>query len=124
MLKNLGEGSKTFSKAKRWLYQYPEQSHKLFKKVTKVVIEYLIGSSLFLYANNSGQVEAGAQLLQVFDSWASELSPEVYNEFGVPYLKEIADKVKSRFPDIPMIVFPKGELPFSEFSFSKEPIHH
>lgn len=50
-----GGGSKTLSKAKKWLYQHPEASHKLLKLITDVNVEYLVG-----------QVRAGAQLLQVF----------------------------------------------------------
>lgn len=92
-----GEGSKTFSKAKTWLYKYPETSKKLLQKITDVIVEYLIG-----------QVEAGAQLLQVFDSWAGELSPQIFEEFSFPYIKEIGQKLRQKFPDLPLIVFAKG----------------
>lgn len=91
-----GEGSKTFSKAKKWLYKYPEASHKLLQKITDVVVEYL-----------KGQVAAGAQLLQVFDSWAGELAPDAFFEYALPYLKQIAERVKATC-DCPMIVFAKG----------------
>jgi len=92
-----GEGSKTFSKAKKWLYQFPEASHKLLRKVTDCLIEYL-----------KGQAKAGAQLLQVFDSWAGELSPADFDKFCLPYIKEIGDKLKESFPDVPLIIFAKG----------------
>jgi len=92
-----GEGSKTFSKAKKWLFQYPEASHKLLRKVTDCLIEYL-----------KGQAKAGAQLLQVFDSWSGELSPDTFNKFCFPYLKEIGDKLKEAYPEVPLIVFAKG----------------
>lgn len=92
-----GEGSKTFSKAKTWLYKYPEASKKLLQKVTDVIKEYLVY-----------QIEAGAQLVQVFDSWAGELSPEIFQEFSLPYLKQIGDHLRSKFPDFPLIVFAKG----------------
>jgi len=92
-----GEGSKTFSKAKKWLYQFPEASHKLLKKITACTIEYL-----------KGQAKAGAQLLQVFDSWAGELSPEAFDIFCLPYLKEIGEKLKESCPHVPLIVFAKG----------------
>jgi len=92
-----GEGSKTFSKAKKWLYQFPQASHKLLQKITDCVIDYL-----------KGQIRAGAQLLQVFDSWAGELSPDAFDKFALPYLSQIADSVKEAFPDIPLIVFAKG----------------
>jgi len=91
-----GEGSKTFSKAKHWLYEYPEESHKLLQKITKVLIEYLIG-----------QAKAGAQALQIFDSWAGELAPDIFHTFCLPYLAEIALKVKEQV-NVPMILFAKG----------------
>jgi len=92
-----GEGSKTFSKAKKWLYQYPEASHNLLKKITNCLIQYL-----------QGQANAGAQLLQIFDSWSGELSPDTFDQFCLPYLKEIAEKLKNNYPEIPLIVFAKG----------------
>ncbi|PVV04292.1 hypothetical protein BB560_001217 [Smittium megazygosporum] len=95
-----GGGSKTFSKAKAWLWKYPEQAHELLDRVASVSIEFL-----------KGQVRAGAQALQVFDSWAGELSNEDYLEFSFPYISKIAQEVSAEFPDIPMIVFPKGVHP-------------
>eukprot|EP01116_Phalansterium_solitarium_P006061 TRINITY_DN18376_c0_g1_i1.p1 TRINITY_DN18376_c0_g1~~TRINITY_DN18376_c0_g1_i1.p1 ORF type:complete len:377 (-),score=92.29 TRINITY_DN18376_c0_g1_i1:182-1312(-) len=92
-----GGGSKTFGKAKSWLYQHPTASHELLQRITSVVIDYLLG-----------QAAAGAQLLQVFDSWAGELAPDVFFEFAYPYLQQIAAKVKAAYPDVPLIVFAKG----------------
>jgi len=101
-----GGSSKTYSKAKRWLYMYPEESKKLLQSLTDVVVEYLVE-----------QVHAGAQLLQVFDSHAGVLTDEQFNEFVLPGLLEIATKVKGKIAgkyNVPMIVFPKdahGALP-------------
>eukprot|EP01087_Luapelamoeba_hula_P011050 TRINITY_DN2974_c0_g1_i1.p1 TRINITY_DN2974_c0_g1~~TRINITY_DN2974_c0_g1_i1.p1 ORF type:complete len:276 (-),score=46.68 TRINITY_DN2974_c0_g1_i1:46-873(-) len=92
-----GGGSKLFSKAKKWLFAYPEASHKLLRKLTDVIIVYL-----------QKQVDAGAQLLQVFESWAGELGPATFQEFLLPYLNDIATQVKAKHPTIPLIVFPKG----------------
>lgn len=94
-----GGASKTYSKAKRWLYMYPTESHKLLSLLTNTVVDYLVE-----------QVRGGAQLLQVFDSHAGCLSEEYFNKFSLPYLKEIANKVKTRIAgqyDVPMIVFAK-----------------
>jgi len=94
-----GGASKTYSKAKRWLYMYPEESKKLLQLLADVVVDYLVE-----------QVHAGAQLLQVFDSHAGVLTEEHFNEFVLPGLLEIATKVKSRIAgkyEVPMIVFPK-----------------
>ena len=94
-----GGASKTYSKAKRWLYMYPEESRKLLQSLTDIVVDYLVE-----------QAHAGAQLLQVFDSHAGVLTEEQFNEFILPGLLEIASKVKSKIAgkyDVPMIVFPK-----------------
>lgn len=97
-----GKGSKTMSNAKGWLYKHPEASHKLLKIITDATVSYLVG-----------QAKAGAQLLQVFESHAEHLGPNLFQEFSLPYLKQICDEVKERvlklgLKDIPMTVFPKG----------------
>jgi len=84
-----GGGSKTFAKAKAWLYKWPEASHKLMRILTDVLVIYL-----------DAQVKAGAQLLQVFDSWAGELSPHAFRTFALPYLKEIAATTKQKHPQV------------------------
>lgn len=99
-----GEGSKTWSKAKSWLFRYPTESHQILHLLTEVIIDYLVA-----------QAQAGAQLLQVFDSWAGELSPDMFKAFSLPYLLRIASEVKRKLRESgfgdelpPMIVFPKG----------------
>ncbi len=92
-----GQGSKTFSKAKSWLYGAPSDAHRLLEVLTAVIGDYLVL-----------QVEAGAQILQVFDSWSGLLGPEVYREFGTHYLRILADDLSSRVPDVPSIIFAKG----------------
>lgn len=88
-----GGGSKTFSKSKRLLFSDPEFAHALLQKITDTTINYLIG-----------QIEAGADLIQIFDSWAGILSPEAYREFSIPYLKQIADAIQT----VPVTLFGKG----------------
>ena len=88
-----GSGSKTFSKARRMLYADPELSHTLLQKITDTTIAYL-----------RGQVQAGADLLQLFDSWAGELPPAHYSAFAVPYLRQICEAL----PEVPKTVFAKG----------------
>ncbi|KAG7456621.1 hypothetical protein MATL_G00237840 [Megalops atlanticus] len=96
-----GGGSQTHSKAKRWLYAHPEASHKLLSQLTDVIVEYLLG-----------QVAAGAQALQVFESHTGCLGPAEFKEFSLPYLRDIARRVKDRLKEssqdnVPMIVFAK-----------------
>ena len=89
-----GGGSKTFSKAKKYLYRYPRESHMLLDKITEATIAYL-----------HRKVDAGADALQVFDSWAGMLSRDLYKTFCVPYLQRIVDSLK---PRVPVIIFAKG----------------
>ena len=57
-----------------------------------------------------GQVQAGAQMLQVFESHAEHLGPDAFKEFCLPYLAQICDRVKAKLGNdsVPMIVFAKG----------------
>lgn len=88
-----GEGSKNFDKAKGFLFQHPDAARHVMKELTKATIEYL-----------KAQVEAGAQVVQLFDSWSGLLSPEDFNEWAMPYLMEITKAIK----DVPVILFAKG----------------
>ena len=88
-----GQGSKTFSKAKSFLYREPELSHQLLGLITKTTIAYL-----------KGQISSGADLVQIFDSWAGILTHQQYEEFGMKYVSEICDAVH----EAPVTVFAKG----------------
>jgi uroporphyrinogen decarboxylase len=88
-----GEGSKTFSKAKKVLYQNPVLAHKLLDKITTSTIAYL-----------KRQVISGADLIQVFDSWAGVLTPQSFEIFALPYMKRIAEAIE----DVPVTLFAKG----------------
>lgn len=88
-----GSGSKTFSKARAMLYKKPELAHQLLDMITKTTIKYL-----------KAQVVAGANLVQVFDSWAGILPPEQYSEFSMKYIRRICDAIT----EVPITVFAKG----------------
>ncbi|EPE29586.1 UROD/MetE-like protein [Glarea lozoyensis ATCC 20868] len=97
-----GGGSKLFIQTKTWVYKYPEASKALLQKIAEVCVEYL-----------ALQVQAGAQLVQVFDSWAAELSPVSFKEFSQPYLAYISENLPRRLKElklepVPMVVFAKG----------------
>jgi uroporphyrinogen decarboxylase len=66
----------------------------LMKKLTKTVISYL-----------SSQIIAGAQAVQIFDSWAGVLAPDDYKEFELPYVKKIISNLKKQHPETPVIYF-------------------
>jgi uroporphyrinogen decarboxylase len=98
-----GGGSKLFRFAKEWLFKYPEASHELLQRITDVAVEFL-----------AQQVVAGAQILQVFESWGGELAPAEFREFSLPYIRQISSKLKLRLKeldiqeDIPVTIFAKG----------------
>lgn len=90
-----GHGSKTFSEARKILYTNPTLAHELLQRITNVTIKYL-----------KAQIQAGAHLLQVFDSWAGILGTEQYATFSLPYLKQIADAIQ----EVPLTLFSKGAI--------------
>ncbi|MGN6532027.1 MAG: uroporphyrinogen decarboxylase [Ginsengibacter sp.] len=89
-----GKGSKTWEKAKQFCFTEPQLAHQLLQKITDTTIQYL-----------KAQTKAGADVLQVFDSWSGCLSPEDFKRFAQPYLIQIADALKGHAP---VILFPKG----------------
>src|SRR5439155_12792284 len=86
-----GGGSKSFIQIKRLLFEQPRLAHELFSKLTETLIPYL-----------KMQVEAGASLVQIFDSWGGELSPRDFETFSLPYLTRIVAALE---PEVPVIVF-------------------
>lgn len=88
-----GSGSKTFSKAKKLLYQNPDLAHELLGAITDTIIAYL-----------KLKIENGVNAIQIFDSWAGILTPELYNTFSLPYISRICAAIT----EVPTIVFAKG----------------
>ena len=88
-----GSGSKTFSRAKKVLYSQPDFAHQLLQQITNATIAYL-----------QAQVKAGADLVQLFDSWAGILSPQQYEQFSLPYIAQICKAIQ----EVPKTVFAKG----------------
>ena len=92
-----GEGSKTYTHSKKLLYTDPNLLHSLLGKLSYELTHYLLA-----------QIRAGANAVQIFDSWAGALPPRAYVEFGWRYMLEIARSIKQQYPHIPVILFPKG----------------
>ena len=90
-----GKGSKTFSESRKLLYTQPKLAHELLLRISEVTIAYL-----------QLQLEAGADALQLFDSWAGILGKEQYSIFGIKYIKMIVNA----FPNVPLTVFSKGAI--------------
>lgn len=94
-----GKGSKDFARPRRVLWEEPALAHELLQRITESTIAYL-----------KAQVKAGADLVQLFDSWAGVLSKELYLTFELPYLKQICDAIT----EVPVTVFAKGGSHFIE----------
>ena len=101
-----GKGTKTYNLCKKLLYTQPELMHKLLAKVTQVVKYYM-----------EKQIEAGIDVVQIFDSWAAALEEDEYFEFSWKYMIEISDYLKEKYPNIPIIMF------LLSFMFNHHHIH-
>ncbi len=89
-----GKGSKTFDEAKAFCFTQPETAHRLLQMLTATTIAYL-----------KGQAKAGADVVQVFDSWGGLLSPKDFEEFSLQYIRQIIEALKD---DCLTIIFAKG----------------
>ena len=87
-----GGGSKSFILIKRLMFEQPQLAHALFEKLTRTLIPYL-----------EMQVEAGARIVQIFDSWGGELSPYDFEQFSLPYLQRMVSGLQEK--GVPVIVF-------------------
>nr|CAD1841862.1 unnamed protein product [Ananas comosus var. bracteatus] len=92
-----GGSSKHFSKIKKLAFSDPKVLHALLQKFTTSMAKYI-----------KYQADNGAQAVQIFDSWATELSPVDFEEFSLPYLKQIVDTVKATHPNLPLILYASG----------------
>lgn len=100
-----GSGSKTFSKARAMLYREPKLSQQLLQMITDSTIHYL-----------KAQIQAGVDLVQIFDSWAGILGPDQYAVFSLPYIAQICEAIQ----DVPKTVFAKGAF-FAREAMGKLP---
>jgi uroporphyrinogen decarboxylase len=90
-----GGGSKNWAVAKRFLLEHPEESHALLGRLAATVGAFL-----------KAQVAAGAQVVQVFESWAGALGPDDFRTFALPYLADAVRTAKSA--GVPVIAFAPG----------------
>jgi len=94
-----GGGSWNFTEVKRFLYNYPRQAESLLGKLAEVTGQYL-----------KAQIEAGADAVQLFDSWGGILSPELYRRFSLPYIRTVFDICRTEH--IPRILYLNFTRPF------------
>ncbi|MEX0963443.1 MAG: uroporphyrinogen decarboxylase [Pseudohongiellaceae bacterium] len=94
-----GGGSKDFRLAKQFMYDNPEAMHLLLEKLTDAVTDYL-----------NAQIGAGAQAVQIFDTWGGILSSNAYRTFSLAYMKRIVDNLQKENEGrrVPVILFSKN----------------
>ena len=92
-----GQGSRDQSETRRLAYADPVRFGEIVGRIEKITIDYL-----------SKQIEAGADVVQLFDSWAGSLSPAQFEQWVIGPTARIAAAVRERHPDVPVIGFPKG----------------
>ncbi|MEH1854897.1 MAG: uroporphyrinogen decarboxylase [Nostoc sp.] len=92
-----GKGSKTYSIIKNLAFSDPTILHQLLAK---------LADAIAIYARY--QIDSGAQVIQMFDSWAGQLSPQDYDTFALPYQQRVFQQVKQTHPDTPLILLVSG----------------
>lgn len=92
-----GKGSKTYSVIKNMAFSDPTMLHQLLGKLADAIAVY-----------TRYQIDCGAQVVQMFDSWAGQLSPQDYDTFALPYQRRVFEQVKETHPDTPLILLVSG----------------
>ena len=92
-----GQGSREQAETRRLAYSDPSRFGEIIAQIEKVTLDYL-----------SGQVDAGVEALQLFDSWAGSLSPSQFEQWVIGPTARIVDALRTRHPHVPVIGFPKG----------------
>jgi len=92
-----GKGSKTYSNIKGMAFSDPAMLHQLLEKLADAIAVYV-----------RYQIDCGAQVVQMFDSWAGQLSPQDYETFALPYQQRVIRQVRQTHPDTPLILLVSG----------------
>lgn len=92
-----GGSSREFRHTKQMIYATPELLHALLAKIADAVVDYL-----------DAQIRAGAQIVQIFDSWGGALGHRQFAEFSHRYNRDIVARLKAIHPDVPVVLFTKG----------------
>ena len=92
-----GGSSKDYYKTKKWAYEYPSEFRRLINILVDATSEHLIN-----------QIKSGAEVIQIFDSWAGILSSFQFDQWVIEPTKEIISRIKMRYPETPIIGFPRG----------------
>lgn len=104
-----GRGTPDQGPARRFMYTDPEGFAQLIDRITEATIHYL-----------SRQIEAGAEVVKIFDSWASTLAPDMFRRFSLEPAKRIRAALAERHPGVPVIGFPRGAGGGSCIAYAEE----
>jgi uroporphyrinogen decarboxylase len=107
-----GGTSRDFARLKAWAYQRPESFQRLINLLVEATAQYL-----------NAQIEAGAEVLQLFDSWAGSLDHAGLLRWSYAPMKAIVDRVRMSHPDVPVIVFPRA-CGAGYLDFARQPFMH
>ena len=92
-----GKGTKDQAPARKMMFGDPDAFQDLIDRITDATIHYL-----------SKQIDAGAEVVKIFDSWASALTPAAFEQYSVKPAIRIIDELRKKHPDVPVIAFPRG----------------
>ena len=92
-----GKSSKNYAIIKAMAFSQPALLHSFLTKIAEAIATYVCY-----------QIDCGAQVVQLFDSWAGELSPQDYETFALPYQQQVVRQVKATYPDTPLILYISG----------------
>lgn len=99
-----GSGSKSFDIFKQFIFAQPAAAQALLEALAEELIEYLMG-----------QIDAGANMLQLFDTWAGLLPEMEYRRFALPVVRTVITELGRRAPQVPVLYFPRGVRGYEEF---------
>lgn len=92
-----GKSSKNYAVIKKMAFSEPQILHSFLSKIADAIAIYV-----------RHQIDCGAQVVQMFDSWAGQLSPQDYETFALPYQQQVVRQVKATHPDTPLILYISG----------------
>lgn len=99
-----GKSSKDYAVIKRMAFSEPDMLHKFLGKLADSIATYV-----------RYQIDSGAQVVQMFDSWAGQLSPQDYENFALPYQQRVVKQVKATHPETPLILYINGSAGILEY---------
>lgn len=92
-----GKSSKDYANIKRMAFSEPQLLHGFLSKIADAIATYVCF-----------QIDSGAQVVQLFDSWAGQLSPQDFSTFALPYQQQVVRQVKAKYPEVPLILYISG----------------